>query len=388
MPHAIKRDKHFWTITLQTVVVNIFLGSFGPAQPLLRADQGTSLTIAGLHGTALGLASIIAGFANPHLVHRFGRAHTGWLGLGIFSVGLTILVTASAVPVTISAALITGFGTSIIINNFVTSMNGHYNKKLAPIAITQANAIASCGYVAGTLIVGTIANNYREMWRLGMLTALPLAAFLFFVMRDKSPEEHVPSEHGPQSGKLSIKFWMAWIGFVAMISSEFATSFWAAALVIDRTNSTPAISTLVIAALGPGMGLGRWFWGRILKHWHLDTQLQIIIAIQFGGFAVLWFSHNVYVSFCALLVAGLGISSQFAWASLRLIGLSDHRPDLAIGKSSLGAGIAIGGAPFLLGVLGDAFGISRAYIMVPILITIAFLSVNLIPSHVEEEIEL
>jgi MFS family permease len=388
MPHAIKRDKHFWTITLQTVVVNIFLGSFGPAQPLLRADQGTSLTIAGLHGTALGLASIIAGFANPHLVHRFGRAHTGWLGLGIFSVGLTILVTASAVPVTISAALITGFGTSIIINNFVTSMNGHYNKKLAPIAITQANAIASCGYVAGTLIVGTIANNYREMWRLGMLTALPLAAFLFFVMRDKSPEEHVPSEHGPQSGKLSIKFWMAWIGFVAMISSEFATSFWAAALVIDRTNSTPAISTLVIAALGTGMGLGRWFWGRILKRWHLDTQLQIIVAVQCGGFAVLWFSHNVYVSFCALLVAGLGISSQFAWASLRLIGLSDHRPDLAIGKSSLGAGIAIGGAPFLLGVLGDAFGISRAYIMVPILITIAFLSVNLIPSHVEEEIEL
>jgi MFS family permease len=388
MPHAIKRDKHFWTITLQTVVVNIFLGSFGPAQPLLRADQGTSLTIAGLHGTALGLASIIAGFANPHLVHRFGRAHTGWLGLGIFSVGLTILVTASAVPVTISAALITGFGTSIIINNFVTSMNGHYNKKLAPIAITQANAIASCGYVAGTLIVGTIANNYREMWRLGMLTALPLAAFLFFVMRDKSPEEHVPSEHGPQSGKLSIKFWMAWIGFVAMISSEFATSFWAAALVIDRTNSTPAISTLVIAALGTGMGLGRWFWGRILKRWHLDTQLQIIVAVQCGGFAVLWFSHNVYVSFCALLVAGLGISSQFAWASLRLIGLSDHRPDLAIGKSSLGAGIAIGGAPFLLGVLGDAFGISRAYIMVPILISIAFLSVNLIPSHVEEEIEL
>jgi hypothetical protein len=60
MPHQIKRDKYFWTIALQTVCVNIFLGSFGPAQPLLRADQGTSLTIAGLHGTALGVASIAA----------------------------------------------------------------------------------------------------------------------------------------------------------------------------------------------------------------------------------------------------------------------------------------------------------------------------------------
>ena len=387
MPQAIKRDKFFWTIALQTVVVNFFLGSFGPAQPLLRADQHTSLTIAGLHGTALGIASILAGLANPRLAHRFGRSKTGWIGLGIFSLGLSIFVAASAVPITIGAALITGFGTSTIINNFVTSMNGHYGK-LAPVAITQANAIASCGYVSGTLVVGTIANNYRDLWRFGILLALPLAAYLFFVMRDKSPEEHVPSEHGPQSGKLSRAFWFAWIGFVACISSEFATSFWAAALVIDRTNATPAISTLVIAALGTGMGLGRWYWGKILKRWTLDTQLKTIIGIQFVGFAVLWFSHNLVLSFFSLLVAGLGISSQFALASLRLIGLSDHRPDLAIGKSSLAAGVAIGGAPFLLGLLGDHLGISRAYIMVPVLIAIAYLAVQFVPAHVEENSEL
>ena len=387
MPHAIKRDKFFWTIALQTVVVNFFLGSFGPAQPLLRADQHTSLTIAGLHGTALGIASILAGLANPRLAHRFGRSKTGWIGLGIFSLGLSIFVAASAVPITIGAALITGFGTSTIINNFVTSMNGHYGK-LAPVAITQANAIASCGYVSGTLVVGTIANNYRDLWCFGILLALPLAAYLFFVMRDKSPEEHVPNEHGPQSGKLSRAFWFAWIGFVACISSEFATSFWAAALVIDRTKATPAISTLVIAALGTGMGLGRWYWGKILKRWTLDSQLKTIIGIQFIGFAVLWFSHNLILSFFSLLVAGLGISSQFALASLRLIGLSDHRPDLAIGKSSLAAGIAIGGAPFLLGVLGDHLGISRAYIMVPVLIAIAYLAVQLVPAHVDENSEL
>ena len=387
MPQFITRDKYFWTIALQTVVVNFFLGSFGPAQPLLRADQGTSLTIAGLHGTSLGLASILAGLANPHLAHRFGRAKTGWIGMGIFSLGLSIFVAASAVPITIGAALIIGFGTSTIINNFVTSMNGHYGK-LAPVAITQANAIASCGYVTGTLVVGSIANNYRDYWRFGMLLALPLAAYLFFVMRDKSPEVHVPSEHGPQSGKLSGAFWLAWIGFVACISSEFATSFWAAALVIDRTESSPAISTLVIAALGTGMGLGRWYWGKILKRWHLDVQLKIIIAIQFVGFSVLWFSHNLLISFFSLFVAGLGISSQFALASLRLIGLSDKRPDLAIGKSSLAAGVAIGGAPFALGLLGDHLGISRAYIMVPILIVISFLIVQYVPSHMEQDVEL
>ena len=87
------------------------------------------------------------------------------------------------------------------------------------------------------------------------------------------------------------------------------------------------------------------------------------------------------VSLISLFAIGLGVSIQFALASIRLISFSDERPDLAIGQTSLAAGIAIAAAPFLLGVLGDNFGISRAYIMVPILIAIAFTIVKFVPSH-------
>jgi MFS family permease len=383
--HKIKRDRYFWTVALQTVCVNIFLGSFGPSQPLLRADQGTSLTIAGLHGTALGLASILAGLANPHLAHRFGRPVTAWIGIGFFSIGLVAFVASPTVLFSIPAALLAGFGVSITINNAITAITTHYNE-MSPMALTQANAIASCGYVSGTLVVGSIANNFRDMWRFGMLIALPLAAFLFLVMRDKSTEEHTPHEDGSQSGKLSRTFWISWIGYVACIASEFAISFWAAALIINRTDASPAISTLTVAALGSGMALGRWYGGRILKHWKLDTQLSIFIGVQAIGFAILWFSHNLQLSFLGVLIAGIGISNQFALASLRMIDFSENRPDLAIGRSSMAAGIAIGGSPFLLGVLGDAFGISRAYMMVPILISIAYIVVKVAPSHVPQKV--
>ena len=87
------------------------------------------------------------------------------------------------------------------------------------------------------------------------------------------------------------------------------------------------------------------------------------------------------ISLISLLVVGLGISMQFALSAIRLVSFSDGRPDLAIGRSSLGAGIAIAGAPFLLGFLGDNFGISRAYIMVPVLIAIAFAIIKLTPSQ-------
>ena len=52
---AFQRDRVFWTISAQIALVNFYLGGFGPAQPLLREDQGTSLTVAGLHGTAMGV---------------------------------------------------------------------------------------------------------------------------------------------------------------------------------------------------------------------------------------------------------------------------------------------------------------------------------------------
>jgi predicted MFS family arabinose efflux permease len=383
VPKTFQRDRFFWIVATQTAIVNFYLGGFGPAQSLLRADQGTSLTIAGLHGTAMGVASIAAGYANPHLAHRFGRAKSQWIGLGIFLVGLFLFVISPPVILTIPATLITGFGTSMVINTMLSSMSHHYGKA-AEVAIPQANGVASIGFVTGTALIGTIASLYPSFWRLGLLLAIPVAVILVLVGREKEAEEHVPDESGPQSGKMSAKFWLAWLGFVACISSEFATSFWSAALLKDRVGSSAAISTVAIVALGTGMGVGRWYGGLVLKNFKLDNQLLGLVALQFIGFVAFWLSHSMIISLICLFVIGLGISMQFALSAIRLVSFSDNRPDLAIGKSSLAAGIAIAGAPFLLGFLGDNFGISRAYIMVPILIMIAFIIIKLTPSHSEK----
>lgn len=384
MPATITRDRFFWTIALQTFVVNFFLGGFGPAQPLLRADQGTSLAVAGLHGTAMGIASILCGLSIPRLTHRFGRAETGWIGLIIFSFGLLALAFVQPIQLTIAAAFVASFGCSTVINSFVVSINDHYGD-LAPIAVGQANGVSSAGYVLGTATIGTIAQTAPEFWRMGLVLILPVAMYLYFFRRVRTVEAHVPSHDGPQSGKLSIAFWVTWIGFVATIGTEFATSFWAAALVKDRTDSSPAIATIAIIALGLGMAIGRFFGGRVLHRFSADTQLQIALWVQATSFIGLWFSHRLVVSLAMLLINGLGIAMQFALTSLRLINASEGRPELAVGHSSLAAGLAIGGAPFLLGVLGDHVGISRAYLMVPVLILVASLIVKFVPSHVPQE---
>ncbi len=380
MPNTFHRGRFFWIVATQTAVVNFYLGGFGPAQSLLRADQGTSLTVAGLHGTALGVAAIAAGYAFPHFTHRFGRTRSSWIGLTIFSTGLIIFVISPPVFLTLPATLMVGFGTSIVINAMLASMSHHYGKA-AKVAIPKANGVSSIGYVLGTGLIGTIAIIFPSLWRVGLLLAIPVAIAVFVLGRDKESEDHVPDEDGRQSGKLSRNFWISWLGFVACISSEFAVSFWAAALLKDRVGSSAAISTTAVAAIGFGMIVGRWYGPNILRRLTLDGQFLVATSTQFLGFVVFWFSHSMLISLISLFTIGLGVSTQFALAAIRLISFSDGRPDLAIGRTSLAAGTAIAVAPFLLGVLGDHFGISRAYIMVPVLIAISFIIVKFIPSN-------
>jgi predicted MFS family arabinose efflux permease len=288
-----------------------------------------------------------------------------------FALGGTIYITLISV-------LFSCVGFNFVILNMVTQLSHHY-PKTPDLAVSQSNAINSIGYVIGTIAVGTLA-TYNISWRLALLLCVPAALVLYIFGRDKIVDAH-DHEAPKQIGKLGGKFWIAWVGFFATIASEFATAFWAATLITERTGADPAISTLCIAALGTGMGIGRWFIPIWLRKTTLENRLKTILITQFLAFMVFWFSHDLEVSLIALLFIGLGISGQFSMSSVRLIKLSDNRPDLAMSKAAYAGGLAIASSPFGLAFLGDQIGISRAYLMVPVLITVAFLAMVLVESE-------
>ena len=377
----LKKDAVFWTACLQGTILNFFLGGFGPAQPLLRQEQGTSLTVAGLHGTMMGLAAIIAGFIHPTLIHKIGRPKTSWIGLLIFTTGVPFFVLGGSIAFTLPAVLYSCIGFNFVILNMIATLSAHY-PKTPDLAASQSNAINAIGYVTGTVMVGTFA-KLGISWRLALLLVIPATIALYFYGHNKV--EDTRDLNAPkQSGKLGIKFWIAWIGFFATISSEFATSFWAATLVTNRTGADAAISTLCIAALGTGFGIGRWYIPIWMSRTTLDNRLKTILSIQLLSFSVFWLSHNLTVSLIALLFIGIGISGQFPMTTVRLIKLSKNRPDLAMAKSAFAGGGAIALAPFLLALLGDQIGISRAYLMVPILISISFLAMLIVKTEVPQ----
>jgi fucose permease len=170
------------------------------------------------------------------------------------------------------------------------------------------------------------------------------------------------------------------VAFFLSIACEFGISFWSAALLSDRVGSSAALSTLAVVTFVSGIAVSRWFIAPIFHKVHIDDQLRFAFAFQGASFLIFWLSHNMLLSLVALFGVGMGVAIQFPMFAVRIIAFSNNRPDLAIGYNSLAAGSAIAFSPFMLGVLGDSFGISRAYLMIPILIAIAITLITLFPS--------
>lgn len=378
---AFTRDRYFWNISLQVAVVATFLGGFGPAQSLLQKNQGTSLTVAGLHGTAMGLASIVAGLFNTRIAHRYGREAAAWIGIIIFGVGALAIASFHSYLVTIPGVLVAATGVSLTINSMVTSLTHHFGTSGAKIAISQANAISALGMITGTTVVSLSAIAFGEdgPWKFGLLFAFPFAALLFFINRGMK-KEHIPEESGHQRGKLSRLWWIAAIGMFAQISIEFCTNFWAAALIKDRVQASAAIGTACVIAMGLGMLIARWYGGAVMKKLSIDHQLYVLYAINALGFIGFWFSHNLFISILALFIIGVGISMQYSLKALRLILLSDKRPDLSQGVTSNIVGAAMAISPFALAAVGDHIGISKAYLMVPFFILLAAVIIKIVPT--------
>ena len=98
------------------------------------------------------------------------------------------------------------------------------------------------------------------------------------------------------------------------------------------------------------------------------------LLLAAAGWLVFWSSAVLWLSLLGLLVLGLGLSVQFPLAISRVIAASEGRPDTATGLASIGAGLAIGTAPFLLGFLADAGGTYRAFLLVPVLLGLALVA--------------
>ncbi|MGZ4637696.1 MAG: MFS transporter [Actinomycetes bacterium] len=372
---GLRRDRLSWLAYLQVGCYGYFLYGFGPTVPLLRDEQGISRTLAGLHGTALAMGSLISALLVARLVERHGRTHVMWSGLVLLCLGVTAYVGSDALPVTLTGALLCAFGGTFVIVPVAAVLTDHHREAGAA-ANSEANAVAAGIGTVAPLIVG-LAVATGVGWRAAMLLVLPAVALLgLFGAQVRYPEPRVVPEHHGGSRRLPTRYWIGWGVVTAGIAVEFCMILWTADILRSRFDLGAAGASAGVTTIVAGMCIGRVFGGRLALRIHVDRLLHLAIAVCASGFSMFWLTTSTPVALVGLLVCGLGISLFYPLGISRAIALSEGRPDLASARAGLGAALASGGGPFLLGALADQVGIHGAFLVVPALLVVAAVGVR------------
>lgn len=375
----LERDRRTWLTYGQLGVYGWFLYGFGPALTLLRDEQGFSRTVAGLHGTALAVGALASALMVTGLVARIGRVAAIWAGLVLLCVGVLVLTSLSALPATLAGAFLCSFGGSFIVTCTSTVLASVHGPS-GPAAITEANAIAAGVGAASPVAVGVAVA--LGSWRPALLVLLPVVALLAVLSRSVP----LPADRGPRrgevpAGRLGRHYWVTWVVVTAGIGVEFCLSLWAADHLRQRTPLTTAEASASVTALVAGMCVGRLVGGRLALRLPVDRLLYGALALNAAGFALFWLSTEPVAAVAGLLACGLGVALYFPLGLARAIAASGGQPDRASARVGIGAALASGGGPFLLGALADATSIHVAMLVVPALLVVAAVGIRLAPAH-------
>ncbi|MEU8361373.1 MFS transporter [Nonomuraea sp. NPDC048882] len=375
-PIRLIRDRPTWLIYLQLGAFATYMYGLSAALPLLRADLRVPATVAGLHGTAMAVGTIVAGLLLPALTRRFGRRATTWIGLAGMNAGLLVIVPADALPLTMLGYGVSGGFSSIMLYTAMAALSDHHGPA-GPAAISEANAVGVVVGMGMTFCLSVVAQSTFG-WRAALLVTPVVSVLLaLFMGRVWPPSPPVPQQPAEASagteavGRPGWGFHLAGLVLFCCVAMEFTFNLWAADLFAGRTGISAAAAATGLTAFVGGLAAGRFAGAQLALRLPPVPLFVGALAVAFAGWLLFWLSTHPALSYAGLVVCGLGASLHFPLALSGLIAGAGGRADLAAAASPIWAGAAIAVGPLALGALADGFGTWKAFLLVPVLIGLA-----------------
>jgi fucose permease len=365
------RDRPTWIAYVQLAVWAWFLYAFGATQALLRDEQDTSRGLASLHGTLMALGGLAAALVTARLIDRVGRGRTMRWAAAATAVAITVYLLPGAPPaVTLAGALLTAFGTFLII-----SINGFlldYQEDAGPASLTEANALASFAGLLGPLAVGLGAATVLG-WRAGVwVVVIALVLTELWRGRDVTVFGTVAlARREDAPGRLPVRILWPLVAIMCFLGAEFSLTFWGADLLRERCGFGAAAAAASLGAVSGGMLIGRFVGSRLAQRMDVERLLAGSIVLALLAFAIAWSFTWWPAVMTGLLLTGVGIGVHWPLGVARAVRASGGMTDRAAAAASIAGSIAIAATTVLLGVLADAVGVHLAFLAVPTLLAIA-----------------
>ncbi|MFN0281377.1 MAG: MFS transporter [Kineosporiaceae bacterium] len=371
MTPVLVRDQVTWAGYATLSTWGWFLYAWGGILPLLRAEQGTSRTVMGLHGFVMSLGAIVAGLLTVRIVARVRRRGAVRLGLTLVVAGIGVLCLAGPPLLTLPAILVAGTGGSIVLNAANPGMSDHHGDASATV-LAEGNAVAAgVGILAPAAVGAGVALGLT--WRPAALVVVPLALLSWLLLR-RVPTDTAALDSAPAlrpagaDGSLGLRFWLLATALVTGVGIEFANTAWAADLLAVRTGMGPATASAGVTAIVVGLTVGRLVAGRLALRIAPRLLLLAAMGLTFAGWLLLWTTTSPLVAVAGLVVVGLGISGHYPLGVSLVYAAAGTQGDRATGIISLGIGAFAATTPFVLGAVADATSTHTAFLVVPVLV--------------------
>jgi len=391
-----------WLAYLMLGTVGYVINGVGPALPGLRADLGIDYAMTSLHGSVYALGLIAAGIAGDRVARRLGRRLALWLAAGGMEMGVVLLALAPSLMVSLPAALVIGIFAGLLLVLVPAILSDRHGAR-RDAAYAESNAFASgMGAIAPLMIAASILAG--ATWRAGL--TIPPAVLLiglavaFGTTRIPTGGTPHPGDDGngdarmadrprgdsrqpavdrtlpgrPAPSQLPSAYWRHWLTLVLVVGVEWCFIYWAAAYLGAGRVVGPGLAAASLAPFLGGMVIGRAAGGHLVLRIRAGHLLLASLGLAALGFVVFWGVGLYAAAIVGLFLAGLGVALLYPLTLGMAVAEAPEASDLASARATLGSGLAITVAPFVLGWTADRVGLRIAFLVVPILIALAAVS--------------
>ncbi len=340
----------------------------------ISKELGFSLTQSGALGLFASVVQFVMLISSSFFAARFGKIRVIRGGLVVLAAGLVLFILSKSWIHAALLMLVIGAG-SALLDALLTPIVEDLYPKDDGSKMNLLHAFWPVGTLVSVLLLGqllTMGVSWRYLFT-GIAVVMLLVMFWFPSSRKiRLPANRTDFSHMGEILSLR-RFWLfgSALGFAG--GAEGAFTFWSASYIQLSFDQLPRAGAFGTAAFALGMAIGRFSSSRIAGK--IGLRRLIIISLLCGVLASggFFFVRNLYTLYAFLAVIGLCIATL--WPSIQSYAGSQLAVDptiLMIFLSCFGLP-GFNSATFIMGVIGDRWGLRASFIVAPVYILFALI---------------
>lgn len=358
------RTRLTWYAYLLSGFFTFIISIQGNIIPFLRDELRLSYAALSLHPSALAGGMMATGLFTERALAAIGRRWTCLLGVAGCTGGLLTICIARDAATSIAGCALVGL-TGGMLPGVVGGLLADLHPGARDQAFIECGAVTYACAITANLATG-LAAAFAFGWRAALLfgaaCGLLLAAVFF---RDKLPES--PSRALSAGGRVPPASWAFLVMLGLGVALEMTMLLWSPAYLEQVAGLPRSAAATAAAAFPAAMLFGRSAGGVLIRRAAPAILYPATLCLIAPGFLAFWSGGPAPVTVLGLFLAGLAVALLYPLSLSFAVGAAGAAGAAASARSGLAAGAAVFTAPIALGALADRVGLSRAYLLAPIL---------------------